>query len=1011
MICDDFTTGPTAERLPPEEQERLARILDEYLVAVERGAPVTPEELLQEHPADAKYLRSYLSGLELFHAAARDSKHGAHPPLADLAVQPGRTIADYSLLREIGRGGMGVVYEALQVSLRRRVALKLLPFSSAHDEKQISRFKNEAQAAAQVRHPNIVPVYAIGEELGVHYYAMELIEGQSLAALLGHLRGNSDFSSTGDTTAPNNAPTVHGQLIPRKPHVARQSTPPIPAESMDVPATSQHVRTVAKWGIEAAEALHAAHEYGVIHRDVKPSNLLLDETGKLWVTDFGLARCRETANLTQSGDILGTMRYMSPEQALGRNGLVDHRTDIYSLGVTLYELCALRHPADDVGDLQLFFDRARSNYRPLRHWNRHFPRDFETIVMKAIAEFPHERYATAQELADDLTRFNEGKPILASPPNLVTRAGKWAKRHQGAVYAAAAVGVLAVAALSVGLIALARAEAKTETALQEVSASQKTMELKQLYATHNYQRAREVLDNIVSRLAEQLESIPGAEGIRLKLLNDCVAYYQQLIDEASVDPTLDADNPQLSANMALTNSKIGDLKAKMGDKRDALACQENARALWQRLIADGTSAVDIVSYRRDLALCNNNIGMLLVDLGRPVDAVDALKEAERMQSELLAANPQSSDLAVDLATTDNSLGYALIQSGAMAEAAAKFRDSIARLEKLQVLLPKREEVLRSLAASYNNLASLEKSTDDEDAIRVYAKAVAIQEQLAKINHAYVGELAKTYNNLGYLASGKSDWKTAEAHYRNAMNLQDALSQASPADATIRRELAVTSNNLGMAQSQEGQFREAESSFDKAFELQRRLLAAQPDDVQNLSNLGGVYNNLGMLYDRQGRWAEAEAEYRKAVGYQQQAFEHAPDSDGVRELLSKHLFNYARNLRKQLKPESAAEVTLERKKLWPRQSDRLYSVAQELTAACEAMAAPQHPKAGVPQKYWQAAIDTLREALAAGLPADRLNDPSLKALSDREDFRELVVEATNDSSNSVSTDQTRGQQLN
>src|SRR5450755_2533215 len=130
--------------------------------------------------------------------------------------------------------------------------------------------------------------------------------------------------------------------------------------TMDASATSVHIRKVARWGIEAAEALHAAHEYGVIHRDVKPSNLLLDEQGKLWITDFGLARCRESTNLTQSGDILGTMRYMSPEQALGRNALVDHRTDVYSLGITLYELAALRHPADDVGDLQLFFDRTRS---------------------------------------------------------------------------------------------------------------------------------------------------------------------------------------------------------------------------------------------------------------------------------------------------------------------------------------------------------------------------------------------------------------------------------------------------------------------------------------------------------------------------------------------------------------------------------------------------------------------------------------------------------------------------
>ena len=465
MGHDDFTTVAMASDLPPEEQERLAKILDDYLVAAERGAPISPDELLRQHPADAHYLRSYLSGLQIFHEAVRSpSGGGAHLSSSPELVQPGRTIADFSLLREIGRGGMGVVYEALQTSLRRRVALKVLPFSSAHDAKQISRFRNEAQAAAQVRHPNIVPVYAVGEEHGIHYYAMQLVEGQSLAALLLDMRGASDSSASGDTTVPNNSLTLHGRVAAPKSRAGKHITHQTKTSNVESAATADHLRTVTRWGIEAAEALHAAHDYGVIHRDVKPSNLLLDEQGKLWVTDFGLARCREGANLTQSGDILGTMRYMSPEQALGRNGLVDHRTDVYSLGVTLYELAALRHPADDVGDLQLFFDRTRSNYRPLRHWDRQIPRDFETIVMKAIAEFPHERYATAQELADDLTRFKEGRPILASPPNLLTRASKWAKRHRAAVFAAMAVAAMLFLSLAAGLAIVAHQKGNTDRA-------------------------------------------------------------------------------------------------------------------------------------------------------------------------------------------------------------------------------------------------------------------------------------------------------------------------------------------------------------------------------------------------------------------------------------------------------------------------------------------------------------------------------------------------------------------
>ena len=179
---------------------------------------IAPDDLLRQHPDDAQYLRSYLSGLQIFHEAVRSPDDAAsNGSAAPEIVGPGRTVADFNLIREIGRGGMGVVYEALQTSLRRRAALKVLPFSSAHDAKQISRFRNEAQAAAQVRHPNIVPVYAVGEEHGIHYYAMQLVDGQSLAALLLGLRGNSDSSPTGDTTVPNNSRTWHGRSIPAKP--------------------------------------------------------------------------------------------------------------------------------------------------------------------------------------------------------------------------------------------------------------------------------------------------------------------------------------------------------------------------------------------------------------------------------------------------------------------------------------------------------------------------------------------------------------------------------------------------------------------------------------------------------------------------------------------------------------------------------------------------------------------------------------------------------------------------
>src|SRR3954467_8095107 len=299
---------------------------------------------------------------------------------------------------------------------------------------------------------------------------MQLIEGQSLTSLLDGLRSGTQEHD--DRTAANDR-----DLTASYPHARRSEhraasneraaamTDIAPMRSAE---TADHVRVVARLARQAAEALHAAHEYGIVHRDVKPSNLLLDDHGKLWVTDFGLARCRENQGLTQTGDVLGTMRYMSPEQALGRAALVDQRTDIYSLGLTMYELATLNHPADEFGEVQQLFDRNRPAIKPLRHWNRHIPHDFQTIVLKCIAEFPQERYSTAKDLSADLERFMDGRPILASPPSVISRLGKWTKRHRGFVYAAAAVLLVSLIGLGLNsrMLSNERLEAKEHALLQ-----------------------------------------------------------------------------------------------------------------------------------------------------------------------------------------------------------------------------------------------------------------------------------------------------------------------------------------------------------------------------------------------------------------------------------------------------------------------------------------------------------------------------------------------------------------
>jgi serine/threonine protein kinase/Flp pilus assembly protein TadD len=868
----------TAWLLPSAEQDRLASILDDYLTALENGAPISPEELLTRYPDDAEKLRGYLSGLELFHQAATAPEKANGEREQSGAAKSPRVIGDFRLVREIGRGGMGVVYEAWQMSLRRLVALKILPFAAAHDAKQLSRFRNEAQAAAQVQHPNIVPVYAVGEEGGIPFYAMQLIPGQCLAKVLNELR--SSATGVAATTVAKGGSTVDDA---RMETVGDFRPLPIPLRHAPINAadTADHIRAVARLGVQAAEALHAAHEYGVVHRDVKPSNLLVDDQGQLWVTDFGLARCCENDGLTQTGDVVGTMRYMSPEQALGRTTLVDHRTDIYSLGVTVYELATLVHPADCVSGLQPYFDRNRPNIKPLRHWNSQIPLDFQTIVMKAMSEFPSERYRTARELANDLERFLAGKPILATPPNAATRIRKWARRHRRVLAAA-------VVAAFVGLFAhtllLTQERAEREAALAR--------------ANQSLDHAHAVLDRFASQLVDQLAAIPGAEGVRSQLLQDSLDLYRQFERQARHDASR-------TDELAVAYGKMGSLAEKMADHHQARELLAKARGIWETQL---TEDPDNARYARNLAWCEKSLATITAATGPTSDAIELLQQARRRLEHAAAIEPDK--YAIELAMTCSDLGQMLSRTGDTESAVQEFKDAIAVLERQARTSPENQRVLQGLSTSYDRLGAVLSASDPGAAAEAYRKSIPIQQKLVTadpINRLYQGNLARTYTDLGFVLCGREDWRHAEICYTNAAGIQENMVSASPFATAYRCDLAISYNNLGMAQSRDGRLRQAEASFRKAEQLQRRLLADQPTDPQLLSNQGSVLNNLGQLLDRLGQAADAESAYREAIELQKRACDAAPDNALLQDLLSRHRLNLTHNLQRQRKLKESMAI--------------------------------------------------------------------------------------------------------
>jgi eukaryotic-like serine/threonine-protein kinase len=477
-------------------------VLLAYVEALEEGRKPDRGALLAAHPDLRHDLEAFLAGHdEMARLTARlraAEQAGTRARVGPKHEQPDDShpgigeLGDFRLLREVGRGGMGVVYEAQQISLRRRVALKVLPFAAAIDPRRLQRFQTEALAAAHVQHERIVPVHAVGCERGVHYYAMQFIDGQSLAALIGE-RSRLRFDR------------------------------------------------VADLGRQAALALEHAHQLGVVHRDVKPSNLLLDLRGQLWVTDFGLAQVAGDPGLTISGELLGTIRYASPEQLLARRGIVDHRSDVYSLGATLYELLTLRPPFDERDRNALIRQIADDDPRPPRSLDPAIPVELETIVLKALRKDPADRYGTAQELADDLKRFLDCRTILARRPTPAERLRTWSRRHPSIV-GAGFVALFLLAAASLVSTAFVRREQKRTLAEQHRAESAYHRERQRaLEAEARFRLARRAVDELIQVSEEELAHRQGMEGLRKRLLASALAYYQEFIDERRGDPDAQAE--------------------------------------------------------------------------------------------------------------------------------------------------------------------------------------------------------------------------------------------------------------------------------------------------------------------------------------------------------------------------------------------------------------------------------------------------------------------------------------
>lgn len=569
-------------------RDPLDLLIERFLELHRAGEPVTPETFAEQHPEHEQQLLDLLPTLLALEDVKRErASSGSSQQRVSLPKL--ERLGDFRIDRELGRGGMGVVFEAVQESLDRRVALKVMPQASLLTGNQLERFRREAQIAARLHHTNIVPVYGSGESDGYHWYAMQFIQGQSL----------DRWRETQSAQPPQGS----GQWASR-------------------------ARFVARIGAAAAGALHCAHGLGTLHRDIKPGNFLLDHEDNLWVTDFGLAKALESEGLTNSGDLLGTLQYMAPEQFAGS---YDVRSEVYALGVTLYELLTL-HPA--------FQGRHRSELMELVREHRvealertcpDVPQDLAVIIGKAMARDPRDRYQDAQALQQDLEAFLEDRPIMARRPSTLSLVLRWCRRNRGMSAAIAAAAVAIVGAAVSGWAFYGVAQDALQLAQKEGQRAENNLRL-------SLDAFGDVFDALVGRdpvLDFEADPDTGEETVVVQsavsqrdvvLLQEMLAFYDRFANE-------NATSQSLRYETARANRRVGAIHAQLGEPKSL----EVARESFERAL-EGFANIDDRDVRRDRAEVHIDLGLLSARRRSTREATEHFQRALALLQELPAAD-------------------------------------------------------------------------------------------------------------------------------------------------------------------------------------------------------------------------------------------------------------------------------------------------------------------------------------------------------------------------------------
>ena len=829
------------------------------------------ESLLKAHDEAGSFLGSAVARPASAPAADATRDHTPEPAVtsesnptasaggSEIAEGPGTTIGPYKLLQKIGEGGMGAVFMAEQERpVRRKVALKVIK-PGMDTARVIARFEAERQALAIMDHASIARVLDAGAtETGRPFFVMELVKGVPI----------TEYCDRNHLT---------------------------PKERLEL-------------FIPVCQAIQHAHQKGIIHRDIKPSNVLVtlhDGKPVPKVIDFGVAkavdqRLTEKTLFTEFGAVIGTLEYMSPEQAEMGALDIDTRSDIYSLGVMLYELLTGSTPLERAKLRQAAYSEILRRIRdeePMKPSTRlseskdALPTisaqrkmeparltklvrgDLDWIVMKSLEKDRTRRYETANGFARDVQRYLDGDPVEACPPSAFYKMRKFARKHRAALATAGAFAFLLIVAsvVSAGLALWANRErARAVNAENLAKKQQDRAQEREQMAIDAVKRFGDVV-----RDTPELRNNLALSQLRAMLLKEPQAFFKRLRDRLQADQ---ATTPESLARLAAATFGLGGLTDEIGDKREAIRAYEESLAIWDRLARENPS---VAKFQSELAACHHKIGFLQSETGRHSDALASYEKARAILERLARENPSVAEYQSALAGTPNYIGLLQSETGRSSDALTSYEKTLPILERLAAENPSVTAFQNDLATSYNNIGLLlSKTGRSKDALASYEKARVIFERLASENPsviAFQNDVARSHNNMGSVQSGTGRTGDALAAYEKARVIRERLVYENPSVIGFQNDLARSHNNIGLLQSKTGWLNDALASYEKARVIFERLARENPSVTSFRHDLATSHNNIGQLQGATGQTDDALASYEKNRTILKQLVRENPES--------------------------------------------------------------------------------------------------------------------------------------